>query len=405
VLRARAPDQEQEQLLLNRWLSVGVLSVDQLFAWGVLYYAYTVLSAPLSDSLGLPRSFVAGAFSAGLLVSGLLARQVGHVLDVRGTGVILRAGALVGLLALGLLAGAQGQVSLLLAFLLLGVAQSMSLYEPAFRTAVEWFPREPSRSRALLLVTIVGGFASTVFVPLTTELVVRWGWRSAVLLLGLGLGAVLLPARWLLPLPSRPAAPAAEGASPLAPSLSATWLAGVFALHALASTAVSLQLVWQRVERGDSLAHAAGVAGLLGAAQVPGRIGVGLLRRDAAPLLPQLLGLQALALLGIALGPEPVATACVVLFGGASGVMTLERAHVLITWYGRERFGAHNGRLSAAAVLPRAAAPFLVELGHTLASYSALFAALAVALAGSAGCAWVAARVRRAEGPLPLPLS
>jgi MFS family permease len=390
-----------QELLLNRWLSVLALSVDQLFAWGALYYAYTVLSAPLSESLGLSRGFVAGAFSAGLLTSGLLAQRIGQTLDVWGTRGVLRAGALMGLLALGLLASAQGPLGLGVAFLLLGVAQSMSLYEPAFRTAVEWFPREPSRSRALLLVTIVAGFASTVFVPLTAALVARWGWRSAVLLLLVGLGSVLLPTRWLLPLPTRSAGPAPERPQ-VAASLSASWLAGVFALHALASTAVSLQLVWQRVERGDSLAHAAGVAGLLGAAQVPGRIVVGLLRRDgAAPLLPHLLGVQAVALLGIALGPEPLATACVVLFGGASGIMTLERAHVLLTWYGRERYGAHNGRISAAAVVPKALAPFLVELGHAFASYSTLFSALVLVLGLSAGLSIAAGRARRAEGAWP----
>jgi hypothetical protein len=88
----------------------------------------------------------------------------------------------------------------------------------------------------------------------------------------------------------------------------------------------------------------------------------------------------------------------VVLFGGASGVMTLERAHVLLVWYGREQFGAHNGRISAVSVAPKAAAPLLMELLHEHASYSTLFAALAVGLGVGAAGAVAAARARHAEG-------
>lgn len=390
---------QRQELLLSRWLPVLVLSVDQLVAWGVLYYAYTVLSASISDGLGLSRSFVAGGFSAALLVNGLLASRIGGRLDALGPKGVLRAGALASVLAMAALAGAQGPISLLLAFSLLGVAQSMSLYEPAFRAVIDWFPQEPSRARALLLVTVVAGLASAAFVPLTAALVLRSGWRNASLLLASGAACVLIPARWRMPLSSRALA---ESRPPAAASRSASWLAVAFALCALASTALTLHLVWQRVERGDDLAHAAGVAGLMGASQVPGRIGIWLLRgRAGAHILPTLLCVQAGAALGIALGGEPLATICAVLFGGASGVMTLERAQVLLTWYGRERFGAHNGRISAASVLPKAAAPVLVEILRAFASYSDLFVACAAALVLSAGCASAATRARRAEGPLP----
>jgi hypothetical protein len=54
------------------------------------------------------------------------------------------------------------------------VARPPSIYEPAFAVATTWFERD--RPRALLL-TVVAGFASTIFLPLATAPVTRLGWR------------------------------------------------------------------------------------------------------------------------------------------------------------------------------------------------------------------------------------
>ncbi len=401
MLRARlgALGEAPVGVLLRGAAPVLALSVDQLVAWGVLYYAYTVLSRPIAADLGVAPLYVAGAFSVCLLTAGWAGQRVGAALDERGTRGTLRLGALLAPPAFAGLALVRGEVSLVVAFVLLGAVQSLSLYEPAFRTLVDWYPRPRARARAMLALTCVAGLASTLFLPLTGALVGQHGWRLTVVLLAVGLALVLLPVRYGLPLSERRRAPPSP--SPRAPSSRSSRLleAGV-SIQSFAATGVSVYLLWHLVERGTPPATAAGIAGLAGAAQVPGRVAAVPLRRaiGGAVFLPLLLVVQASSLAGVVLGPSGVATASALVFGGASGMMTLERVTVLVEWYGRRSFGARQGQLSFATSIARAVAPLVVELGHHVASYRLVFSALAVALAVGAWLCSAAARARAAEG-------
>ncbi|MEO8705872.1 MAG: MFS transporter [Kofleriaceae bacterium] len=373
------------------------LAVDQLVAWGVLYYAYTILSQPIASDLGVSRLSVAAVFSTCLLVAGWVGRRIGPILDARGTRDALRIGALLSPIAFAAIAISNGVAALAVAFALVGAAHALALYEPAFRTIVDWCPEERSRTRAMLLLTSIGGFASTVFLPLTSWLVVNQGWRVSVLLLAGLLALVLIPTRFVLPLSTRGHT---RSAIPHVPTpRSARVLAVGLSLHSLAATGVFVYLTWHLVERGETLAGAAAIAGIAGAAQVPGRLLAAPLRRmvGSASFLPLLLGVQAAALLGVITASGVAATACVLVLGAASGMMTLERATVLVEWYGRETFGTHQGRLGAATSTARAVSPFIVETGHHFARYAVVFGMLAIAFALGAWICVAAARVRQLE--------
>jgi hypothetical protein len=110
-----------------------------------------------------------------------------------------------------------------------------------------------------------------------------------------------------------------------------------------------------------------------------------------------LLVVQAAALVGVVTAGGAGAAACVLVLGAASGMTTLERATVLVEWYGRARFGAHQGRLAAATSTARAVSPFVVEAGHRVASYAIVFAVLAAVLALAAWICRSAARLRPLE--------
>jgi predicted MFS family arabinose efflux permease len=374
---------EGRRLLLTarrRWLAIGVLALDQLVAWGALYYAYAIVAPSIAATLDLPRLAVAACFSVSLFVAGVASRCLGARLDVHGTRAALRAGAWVGPIALAAVALAHGPWSLAGAFVLLGLAQALSLYEPAFRTLVDWCPDERARSRATLLVTSVGGFASTVFLPLTTYLVAAYDWRVAVAIVAGIVAVVLVSTRHLLPLPVRPRL--GTPVPKLEPVASARWLARGFGLHALSSTGVFLALTWHFLERGETATASAAIAGAAGAAQVPGRLVAHPLRTrmGAAAFLPALLFAQAVALAVVALASGTPSIIGVIVFGAASGMMTLERAAVLVEWYGRERFGAYQGRIAAVGNAARAAAPFVVEVAHRYLAYGTIFGVLAAGL-------------------------
>ncbi len=49
-----------------------VLCVTEITSWGILYYAFTVLSASITRHTGWSQSAVTAAFSAGLVTSALI---------------------------------------------------------------------------------------------------------------------------------------------------------------------------------------------------------------------------------------------------------------------------------------------------------------------------------------------
>jgi hypothetical protein len=206
-----------------------------------------------------------------------------------------------------------------------------------------------------------------------------------------------VPMRFSLPLPSRGIARAP--APHVATASSATRLAAGLSMHALASTGVFLSLMWHLVEQGESLGAAAAIAGFAGAAQVPGRIASGMVRRliGGASFLPLLLATQAVALVAVVVVDGTAATTCVFVFGAASGIVTLERATVLVAWYGPATFGAYQGRLGAATSTARAISPFVAEAGHHVASYATVFAIFGGVLALGAWTCRSAARLRAFE--------
>ena len=248
------------------------------------------------------------------------------------------------------------------------------------------------------MLTSVAGFASTVFMPLTAAFLGTFGWRLTVLSLAVMTAAVTLPIRLLLPRQPFSARSRTPNLNPptLPTAASTKLLSAGFALQAFAATGATVCLVWQLVERGETLDVAAAFAGLAGASQVPGRL---LLSPLSSVLptemrLPMLLVVQGIALVATAVSSGPALVVAVIVFGAAAGVMTLERAAVVIEWFGCASFGTSNGQLASGALFARACAPFAVELLHGSFSYAGVFGLLAVCLFLGSASLGVATRVR-----------
>jgi MFS family permease len=376
LLTAHANDDEARR---GRWASVVALSVDQLVAWGALYYAYGVLSVPIAEGLGVSAELVAGAFSFALLVSGVAALPLGRALDRDGARVVLLAGSIAGSAALATIAVAEHPAALFVAFGVLGFGHAAALYEPAIRAIVDWFPRPAERTRALLVLTSVGGFASTLFLPVTAWLLRDWGWRVALLVLAGSVAAVGATVALSISPSRRRFTPRKERRF-LAPARGRADLVAVaFALQSLASTGVSVALVWFLVAGGRDLEGAAALAGLAGAAQVPGRLGLAVLQRvvSSGVRVPLLFVLQACAIAALGADSEEGRTVAVIVFGLAGGTMTIERATILSEWFRGEGFGTRSARVAFIGALARASSPYAVELLRGAFGFPATFGLLA----------------------------
>ena len=371
--------------------AIVALGIGQCVNWGVLYYAFGVLLTPLERELGVPGWVLATAFSLALLMSALAAPTVGKWSD-RGAGLqLVHQGGYVAAALLLVWALVPGLSALFLVWTALGLCMAATLYEPVFVTVGRTLANPTARLRALATVTVFGGLASSVFLPLTAVLVESWGWRSAVAALA-GILAIStyvcsrVVARNVLPTPS-----ASESLVFRARDTDGRFRAmlGLFAIASLASTAFTTTLVPALITRDVTPIGAAWMGGLLGLMQLPGRVLVmhGALRASPSRLLLVSLLAQAAGIGTIAISSTSTLLAAgVATFAVGAGLMTLARPHLVQTAFSVEQAGYRNGRLAGAQNLARAAGPVLaaglasiVGYGPTFGVVAAVVAALAVA--------------------------
>ena len=386
------------------WVVAGTLAATETVSWGVLYYAFSVFLLPMQQELGWSPATLTGGYSLALLLSGLAAPLVGRWLDRHGPRLLMTVGSILG----ALLVLAWSTVDNLLAYYLiwsgLGLAMAATLYDPAFATLTAWFERD--RPRAMLLVTVAAGFASTIFLPLAGWLVDLLGWRHALLALAALLALLTIPPHGLL-LRRRPedlglhpdGAPPSSGtagAAGVAPGKitgvpprealrhpAFRWLVAAFFLETLATVAVAVHLIPYLTARGDGATFAAVATGLIGAAQVLARVLATLLggRLSQIALTASVFALPAVAVL-LLLGWQSRAgvLAAVLLLGAARGVETLMRVGLVAEFYGRAHFGAISGVLTLFLTGARALAPVGAGAGYALAGgYEPVLWGLAVA--------------------------
>src|SRR5690606_5693616 len=342
-----------------------VLCVTEITSWGVLYYAFPVLAPSISASTGWSLMEITAAFSVSQVVSALVGIVVGRLLDRRGPRGIMTAGSVVAVPAVLLIASAQNLVWFFVGWSVAGMAMGAVLYPPAFAALTRWYG--PRRVRALTVLTLVAGLASTVFAPLTAFLARDGDWRTTYVVLAGVLAVITVPGHlWGLrgPWPDAEAPdPARHAADPAAIARSRPFLAlGVaLSLTVFAAFAAVVNLVPLLAERGIDTGTAAVALGLGGAGQVLGRLGYGWLSRNTSTRMRTSLILLAIGvttgLLGV-LRSVAALTAGAVAAGMARGVFTLLQATAVTDRWGATHYGRLTGLLSAPLTATMALAPF-----------------------------------------------
>jgi MFS family permease len=374
--------------------AVVALGVAQCVNWGVLYYAFTVLVVPVSVDLGTSPWVATGAFSLALLVSALLSPIVGARLD-RGRGpAMMRAGGWSAAALLLLWAAVPGVASLCVVWIGLGACMATTLYEPAFAIVARSQADPAERLRALALVTVFGGVASTVFLPSTDLLVRTVGWRMAVVALAAAVAASTVLTQAVVPVDVRPGAfgPGPVGADPAhalpdGAGRAFLWAVLTFGFASFASAGLTANLVPALAERHVHPATTALLGSTIGVMQLPGRVllSAGALAGSPARLIAVSLALQAAGLVGVALASSVVGiAAALMVFAGGAGLSTLARPHFTQTSFGVGRAGYLNGRLARWQQLARAAGPIGAAVLASGAGYGAVLGGLAMVFAALA---------------------
>jgi MFS family permease len=363
------------------WVLIAMLSLTTLVSWGATYYAFSVLLTPMRQTFGWSAAQLTGAFSLSLLITSLSDVFVGRWLDARGPRALMTIGSIATTALLIAWSRIDSLAGLYLTLALLGVAGSMVQYSPAFWLATTWFKRR--RALALTIITLGGGLASTVFVPLTNTLAQAYGWRDALLWLALIVGATTIAPHALLlrkapadvrstvdgePSAAQTEAPiAASPAALIAPAVlrqPVFWaLALAFGLAALAFNGVSVHLLAYEASRGQDPAFAATAAGLSGLMQVIGRLFVVPLgdRLSRQRMLTGLLSLQLASYVSLLALPRDIGLIAHVIFRGiGAGPQSPVRAALLGDWFGTRHFGRVAGQMSFLTGIAGSLSPFLV---------------------------------------------
>ncbi len=372
------------------------LCVTEITSWGVLYYAFAVLSPSISGETGWSASAVTAAFSAGLVIAALFGIVVGRWLDRYGPRWIMTAGSVLGAVALCAVATSPNYWCFLAAWIVAGIAMSGVFYAPAFAALTRWYDHRAIG--ALTALTLVAGLASTVFAPLTAVLSDHMDWRTTYLALAALLAIITIPAHAL---GLRRSWPSIQSRHPV-PSPTTTArsrpfvaLTAAYAIAACASYAVIVNLVPLMNERGISTGAAAIALGLGGAGQVLGRLGYRALVRQVAVVPRTIAVMAAVAVTTVLIGVFTSLTVLVIVTvaaGMARGVMTLLQATAVTERWGMTHYGHLSGILSAPVMLATALGPFIgAALAGLLGGYAAMFvllggiAAVAALLAAATG--------------------
>jgi hypothetical protein len=379
---------------------IPALGIAQIISWGTLFYAIAVLGEAIRAELKISATWLFSAFTFGLLLSGAASPIVGRLIDERGGRFVLSCGSLIAAASLATIASAANVASLFIGWGLAGVAMAACLYDPAFVTLHQ--VTGASYRRAVTALTLFGGFASTVFWPVSQWLLDSFGWRAAlwiytalhlVVCLPLhlafvpGFGTTTALAQEVGDAVDEPAS--ARSAPPRGSPRSAfVWLAAGFSVASFLSAALSAHLIALLKSAGLTAREAVLVSSLIGPMQVAGRIAeFSFARRLTALQVGGLAfglmtaGMAALAFIG---GFSAMAFAFAILYGWSNGVMTIVRGTVPAVLFGRRNYGSLLGRLAVPSFVAKALAPVAFTLA--LAAFSremalwALVAGAALAL-------------------------
>ena len=346
------------------------MGVSMTVGYGTLYYSFSILAPEIAREFGWSQSFVFAVFSIGLLGGAVSAPIIGRLIDRFGARPVLTLGSILAAAMLAALSMVQNgwqfaAVTLAAEFVSIAVQ-----YDAGFAALAQRHGQE-ARSQ-ITLVTLVAGFASTVFWPLIQWLLTMMTWREVYLVLA-GLNLVLaLPVHALWPSyrqpPARPATNASDAGVPpivsrrpqlalMAISLSA----GGFVLSAMGASLLVLL-----GDAGFTPAVATLAGSMIGPSQVAARI-IEYARRGV--LSPPVTGLIATGAIFVALAllfaaaifpAVGIVLLFAVFFGIGQGLTSIIRGVLPLHYFGTAGYGRTMGTLSGIRMVLSAAAPVTI---------------------------------------------
>jgi MFS family permease len=361
------------------WI-VAALAIAQLVSWGSVYYGFSLFIVPMEQELGWNRTVLNAALSVGLLMSGLSAYPIGRWIDRHGGRAIMTLGSILASLLFVAWAFVASLPALFLIWLGFGVVMGATLYDPVFAVVTRSYPL--SFRTKIIAITLVGGFASTVFIPLTQYFVTNLGWRHALLALAALNAAICIPIHALVLKEDAITTDdthrhihdtVKRDAVNRAFRHPSFWALMVcFTAYYANFAAMTFHLIPLLIERGVKTSVILLAMAVIGPAQVLARV---ILLAAGKRLSTAVMGNLVFAifpisiLLLIAFPSSTTALFCsVLLYGGMNGMITILRGTAVPDLLWKEEYGAINGLIAFPSNVAKAAGPLGAALIWSVAS-------------------------------------
>lgn len=372
---------------------VSALGMTQIIGYGTLYYSFSILAPEMAEDLGLTLAQVFGIFSASLFIGGLSATYIGKQMDRMGAATILTIGSALSALTLALCAWSPSVFVFALAIILIEISSGMVQYQAAFAALVQSDPRTASRS--ITYLTLIGGFASTIFWPITAALVGYLTWREIYLVFAALNLFVCMPLHLWMARKGKAegvrgvnrAREHVVGAVPPERRRGAMIVvSAAFAILGFTLASVLAHMVPMLGTLG--LGTTAVVIGsLFGPAQIMSRLVNMIFGTSLSPPMLavisaalMVLGIVVLAVTGNSL---PGAAAFAICLGLGSGINSIAQGSLPLYLFGSDGYGAITGKMAAARLALGAAAPF--AFAAAMQSFGIGLSLFAIAALGTAG--------------------
>lgn len=381
------------------------MAAGQILVWASLYYVFPALLLKWEQSLGWSKADLTAAITLAVFMSAFASPYVGRLID-NGKGPELMAGStLLGGLCLFGVSLITEQWQFYLGWGLIGLALAGSLYEPCFALVTRC--RGAQAKPAIILITLIAGFAGAISFPMAHSLAEGWGWRVALQIFAGIVVFIATPLTWrgasLLETTGThsPLRSTRQGflSQPFMAWPVFWFLAIGFAMVALLHGVTLHHLLPILADRGIHQDVAVVAAAFIGPMQVAGRLVMVAAERHVSNNAIAISCFAVMAcsiLLLIGAGKTPaLLVGFVILFGGGYGVVSIIRPVIARDILGQENFGAKSGALALLYLTGTASAPYLGSLVWNLGGYEVVLPSLLVLAFFGLGLYLIASRLTK----------
>nr|WP_210280698.1 arsenite efflux MFS transporter ArsK [Phyllobacterium endophyticum] len=354
---------------------IGALGLTQIVGYGTMTYSFSILAPDIARDFGLPLETVFGLYSICLFFGSLPAPYIGKVMDAYGAALVMAVGSTIA--AMTFIIAASGSVAgFFAALLLMQLTSSMVLYQAAFLALVQARPLGAGRS--ITYLTLVAGFSSTLFWPLSASLRESLSWREIYVSFAIMNLAICAPVH-VLAIRTRTdeRRSVSDVGTVLVPGLLAgrdrgpalTLVSLAFALQTFTLSAVLTHMV-PMLETLGLGASAVVVGAFFGPSQVFSRVLNMVFGARMSPLMLATASCASIAIgsavLAVTNGNFIGAIIFAICAGLGSGTSSIAQGSLPLWLFGFQHYGSITGKITAARLAFGATAPVAFSYGMEL---------------------------------------